>query len=62
MLARGFVGLRVTIIYGPNSVGWTMSIMVVDWLNGLVVSFMPFSGFGEVLVHLFKEWPNFPHV
>ena len=57
--ARGFVGLRVR----PNSVEWTVSIVVVEWLSGLVVvSVMPFFGFGEVLVRLSKEWPIFPHV
>ena len=49
--AHGFVGLRVR----PNSVGWTVSIVVVEWLSGLVVvSVRPFFGFGEVLVHLSK--------
>ena len=40
--ARGFFGLHVR----PNSVGWTVSIMVVEWLSGLVVaSVRPFFGF-----------------
>ena len=37
--------------------------VVVEWLSGLVVvSVRPFFGFGEVQVHLSKEWPIFPHV